>query len=296
MGGCPMGGYNWGQVCDTDSVETIHFAIDEGITIFDTADIYGLGHSEEVLGKTLGDRRKEIVIATKFGVRYSNGKSVYDNSPEYIEKAIIGSLKRLRTDYIDLYQIHYRDETSMEIVVNKLLELRKRGLIRFIGLSNIYSGDIEELIPFKNEFVSFQNEYSLATRKNEATIQEINTVLEFTSMTWGSLGQGILTGKYTKDTVFDANDRRSKDIYVNFHGEKLLKNLKIVEVLKEIALDHSKSIPATAIRFILDYLKNSVVLVGIKNLKQLHSNLEAVDWKLSSEDIKQLLIISDSDK
>lgn len=295
VGGCPMGGYNWGQVDDVDLLETIHFAVENGITMFDTADTYGLGHSEEVLGKALGKERKDIVIATKFGVRYSNGHSYYDNSSEYIEDAIVGSLKRLKTDYIDLYQIHYRDYvTPIEVVVEKLSELRQRGLVRYFGLSNIFQKDISELIPFKHEFVSFQNEYSLATRKNEEIIREVSETLELTPMTWGSLGQGILSGKYNKDVIFGTDDRRSKDIYVNFHGDKLMKNLEIVEMLSSIACNYNKSIPATAIRFILDHIKDSIVLVGVKNKRQLKSNLEALDWKLFLSDIKQLLNISES--
>ena len=111
-------------------------------------------------------------------------------------------------------------------------------------------------------------------------------------LTWGSLGQGILTGKYDKNTVFADDDRRSRDIYVNFHGEKLAKNLEIVEILKKISNDTGKSIPAVAIRFILDFLTDSVVLVGIKRPSQLLSNVEAVGWNLSEEQIKLLDTIS----
>ena len=113
-----------------------------------------------------------------------------------------------------------------------------------------------------------------------------------TPLTWGSLGQGILTGKYDKNCTFDSNDRRSRDIYVNFHGEKLLKNLKIVDVLKEIAKEVNKSIPAVAIRWILDYLENSVVLAGVKRISQVQSNLEAFGWNLTKEQINRLNEIS----
>lgn len=288
-----MGGYGWGEVCDADLSETVHAALDSGITVFDTADVYGLGHSEEILGKALGKQRRQTVIATKFGVRYVGGKSVYDNSPAHIEKAVTGSLKRLGTDYIDLYQVHYRDKsTPMEVLVGKLCELRDRGLVRYFGLSNIYAGDITELIPFKNEFVSFQNEYSLVARKNESAIQGISGLLELTPMTWGSLGQGILSGKYTKDTVFSSDDRRSRDVYVNFHGERFSRNLRIVEAVREVAGACDKPVPATAIRFILDYLARSVVLVGIKNKTQLRGNLESVDWQLSPEELSNLLTVS----
>ena len=112
MGGCPMGGYGWGYVSENAVIATVHRAIDGGVNFFDTADTYGLGQSERTLAKALEGRRENVIIATKFGVRTEKGKTSYDNSPEYIEKALHNSLKRLNTDYIDLYQIHYRDTTT----------------------------------------------------------------------------------------------------------------------------------------------------------------------------------------
>ena len=113
MGGCPMGGYGWGNVQEQDLIAAVHEALEQGITIFDTADAYGLGRSEEILGRALGERRKEVVVATKFGVRVENGHTFYDNRPEWIVTALNGSLKRLRTEYIDLYLslIHISEPT-----------------------------------------------------------------------------------------------------------------------------------------------------------------------------------------
>lgn len=294
VGGCPMGGYGWGDVQESLLIEAVHTAIYNGINFFDTADTYGLGQSEITLGKALGNKRKDVIIASKFGVRHSNGTTVYDNSPEWIKTALEGSLKRLNTDYIDLYQIHYRDEnTPIESVIETLKELKTKGYIRAFGLSNIYKKDVFDLLKYKGEFASFQDEYSLACRKNETDMLDLSKKLEITPLTWGSLGQGILTGKYDKNTVFGSDDRRSREIYVNFHGEKLLKNLEIVEILKKIAENHNKSVSAVAIRFILDYLPNSAVLVGIKNKNQVIGNLDAMDWKLTENEINQLLKVSE---
>ena len=171
-------------------------------------------------------------------------------------------------------------------------ELKKKGYIRYYGLSNIHKNDIQEIKNFKGKFVSFQDEYSLACRKNENEMKELSGELELTPLTWGSLGQGILTGKYDKNTVFDSNDRRSREIYVNFHGQKLLKNLEIVESMKKIAADAGRSVASVAIRFILDYIPGSVVLAGIKRPQQALSNLEAFGWQLSSAQIKTLDDIS----
>lgn len=294
MGGCPMGGYGWGDVSNQELIDAIHQALDQGVNFFDTADTYGLGESERTLAHGLGSRRKDVVIASKFGVRTGNGKTVYDNSPAYIQEALENSLQRLNTDYIDLYIIHYRDGvTPIEEVVGKMEDLKKQGKIRYFGLSNIHKDTMDELLPYRGKFVSCQNEFSLACRAYEEDLKLVQEKLEAAPMTWGSLGQGILTGKYTRENVcFGSNDRRSRDIYVNFHGDKLEKNLKIVDVLKEIAQRRGKSVASCAIRFILDYLPGSVVLAGVKRPDQLNSNLEAMDWTMDEEEIKALETIS----
>ena len=293
MGGCPMGGYNWGKVQEDEFIGAIHRALDVGVNFFDTADTYGLGQSERTLSKGLGSRRNEVIIETKFGVRVGGGKTVYDNSPEYIEEALDGSLHRLNTDYIDIYLIHYRDGvTPIDDVVEKLTHLQEKGKIRYFGLSNIKKEDIDEFKPYKGLFVSCQDEFSLACRKNENDLRTLQTELDLTPMTWGSLGQGILTGKYDRNSVFGNDDRRSLDIYVNFHGEKLEKNLKIVDILREIATNRGKTLSACAIRFILDCLPESVSLAGIKRADQLISNLDAMDWNLTAEEFKALDEIS----
>lgn len=293
VGGCPMGGYGWGNVQEEELIEAVHTALDKGINFFDTADTYGLGQSEKTLAKALENHREEVVIASKFGVRVANGATIYDNSESWIEEALDASLKRLNTDYIDLYQVHYRDKvTPISTVVEALEKQRKKGKIRYYGLSNIYQEDMEELRQYQGKFVSFQDEYSLACRKNEKDILRISKELEMTPFTWGSLGQGILTGKYDANIVFESNDRRSREIYVNFHGEKLLKNLKIVEELKKIAAYRGKDAASVAIRYILDFLPQSIVICGVKKAEQVVSNLKGLNWNLEQEEIDRLREIS----
>lgn len=288
-----MGGYGWGRVEEHELVEAVNAALDQSVNFFDTADTYGLGRSERTLGKALGSRRKDAVIATKFGVRVENGKTFYDNSPQWIRQACENSLKRLDTDYIDLYQIHYRDGvTPIAEVLEVLEQLREEGKIRYFGLSNLRSGDIPELENYKGKFLSFQNQYSLACRDFEQDILELSQRLEMTPMTWGSLGQGILTGKYDKNVTFGSEDRRSKAVYVNFYGEKLLKNLEIVECLRRIAASHDIPVSAAAVRFILDYLPESVVLCGVKRPAQILETAKALNAKLTSAEIAQLEEIS----
>lgn len=294
MGGCPMGCYGWGDVSEPQLINAVHAALENGINFFDTADTYGLGKSEEILGKALRGKRDKAVIATKFGVRMKNGRTFWDNSSDWINVAVHESLKRLGTDYIDLYQIHNRDaSTGMDEVMDSLEALKKKGYVRYFGLSNIHREDLTVLAPYIGRFVSMQDEYSLACRSHEEDLTVLAEQLRLTPLTWGSLGQGVLTGKYDIDAKFSAYDRRSKEIYVNFHGEKLKKNLKIVDILRDIASQTGKSVPAVAIRFILDYLKKSVVLVGIKKREQILSNIEAVGWSLSDPQIGRLLAVSD---
>lgn len=293
MGGCPMGGYGWGNVQERELLDAIACAVDNGINFFDTADTYGLGQSEKTLAKGLGARRKDVIVESKFGVRFSKEGTTYDNSPAYIQESLEGTLRRLNTDYVDIYVVHYRDgKTPMADVVGKLEDLQKEGKLRYYGLSNIHADGMAELEPYKGKFVCCQDEYSLACRKNEQDLLTVQSEIGATPLTWGSLGQGILTGKYDRNSTFQQNDRRSRDIYVNFHGEKLAKNLDIVEVMRPIAEAHGVSLPAVAIRFIMDYLKDSAVLAGAKRPAQIMSNIESLDWHLTDEELKSLDEIS----
>ncbi len=293
MGGCPMGGYGWGDVREKELVDAINAAVGNGINFFDTADTYGLGQSEKTLAKGLGKRRKDVIIETKFGVRFSSEGTVYDNTPKYIRQALEGSLSRLGTDYIDIYVIHYRDKnTPIASVVDTLQTLKTEGKIRYYGLSNINKESMDELIPYAGHFVCCQDEYSLACRIHEQSLRLVSEKLDVTPLTWGSLGQGILTGKYDRSCVFDNSDRRSREIYVNFHGEKLLRNLEIVDAMRPIAEAHKVSVAAVAIRFILDYLNDSVVLVGAKRPAQICANMESIGWTLTDEELRLLDEIS----
>ena len=293
VGGCPMGGHGWGIVQETELIDAVHAALDMGVNFCDNADTYGLGQSERPRGKALGSRRSEAVIATKFGVRVGKQGTVYDNSPEWIREACESSLQRVGTDYIDLYQMHYRaGHTSSGTVLEVLEQLRQEGKIRYFGLSNLTQDDFAELSRYKGKFVTLQNEYSLARRDHEADMLQFSQKLDLTPLTWGSLGQGILTGKYDRTATFGSDDRRSREIYVNFHGEKLLKNLEIVEHMRPIAAAHGKSVSAVAIRFILDHLKDSVVICGVKRPAQLYGNAESLGWHLSAEELDLLERIS----
>ena len=289
MGGCPMGGFDWGETNQQDFIKAIHTALAEGVTFFDTADTYGLGQSERTLAKGLGKHRQEVVIQTKFGVRAGNGKTVIDNSPAWIREALDHSLKRLNTDYIDLYVVHYWDQkTPPEEIVDELERQKAAGKIRYFGLSNIRPDELPQCVPYKEAFVTAQHEFSLCCRSREGEIRMMEAEMDTTPMTWGSLGQGMLTGKYDETIVFPDNDRRRRDVYVNFHGDKLRRNLRIVEILKRIAANHNVSCAAAAIRFIMDYLPTAIPITGVKSAEQMRDNLRSMDWHLLPEEILRL--------
>ena len=294
MGGCPLGGHGWGAVERDSLVGAVQAALDGGVNFFDTSDTYGLGESERVLKDALGARRHDVVIATKFGVVVGGGKTVYVNTRAHAISALEGSLKRLGRDCIDLFLVHHRDGvTPLEDIAETMEILKSQGKIKYAGLSNAHESDLAELRAMgSHPFRVVQNEYSLATRKFENELKTFRDEMGITPMTWGSLGQGILTGKYGKDVKFDANDRRSRAIYENFHGEKLQRNLAIVEEMKAIAAAHGKPMSALAVRWILDHLDGSVVIVGAKSPEQARQNAEAMGWSLTPDEIQKLKIIS----
>ena len=291
-----MGMYGWGKTYEEDLLAAIDTAIELGVNFFDTADIYGLGQSERILGRGLGKRRKDVVIQTKFGVKSFDGKTVYDNSPEYVGVALDATLERLRTDYVDIYVVHYWDGVTLpDEIVAELERLRDAGKIRYFGLSNVNLAQIPLWKPFRRSFVTVQSQFSLACRAHERDLRSAAAELDANAATWGSLGQGVLSGKYDENVSFPGDDRRSRDVYVNFHGEKLRRNLKIVETMKPIAEANGVRLSAVAVRFILDALENSVAIVGIKRPDQIADVARGLDWRLSSEEFRELDQISNED-
>jgi len=293
IGGCPAGEYGWGNVSRDEVERAMLDAADLGINFFDTADTYGLGRSEETLGETLSARRGQVRIATKFGVRVENGKTFFDNSPAYIDQALSASLRRLRTDHIDLYQVHYLDGvTPIPQMMDALIRHRDQGDILAIGLSNLRVEDVPALLPYREQLVSFQNHYSLAHRTDETAMRTIAQELAVLPLTWGSLGQGILTGKYGADVHFEKNDRRSREVYDNFYGEKLRHNLRIVEAMRPIAQAHGVAVSSVAVRWILDHMTDSIVITGVKSTQQAKDNALAMTFALSAAELDTLNRVS----
>lgn len=292
--GCsPMGEHGWGITDEKELTRAVHTALDYSINFFDTADIYGIGVSEKVLGRALKGRRDKAVIATKFGIRREYDKTFYDNSLKWIKQAIDLSLSRLQTDYIDLYQIHYWDKkTPIKEIFNILSAFQKQGKILAFGVTNIDLADKGFVHPI-DKLASFSFEYSLSKRIHESQIYTMHEKLGICFLSWGSLGQGILSGKYDKNSKFAKNDRRHREVYCNFYSEKLEQNLRIVNYIKIILPYYeNKTIVQIAIRWILDKIPFSIALTGIKRPDQLIENFGALNWRLNKEHLAKLCELS----
>lgn len=295
FGGEQLGGFDWGSYNIIETLDAANLAMEKGLNFFDTADCYGLGESEINLGKLVKGKRDQYIIGTKFGVKIdpnvTTNRVTYDNSNGYIEKALTGSLKRLQTDYIDIYQVHYWDnKTPLEEIFSTLEKYCENGKIRYYGISNFDCLNIrKENFP---HLLSFSYEYSLANRSKETIIKE-NLKKGLTFLSFGALGQGILTGKYNKETTFDSSDRRRHEKYTNFFGEKLEHNLQIVEVMQQISSNHpGVSEAQIALRWIIEKLPQTILVTGIKKIKQLKDNLNVFTFALSNEEVRQLDQIS----
>jgi myo-inositol catabolism protein IolS len=289
--GCDaLGGHAWGRSDPGEMAKAIEVAADLGVTLFDTADCYGKGLSEIRLAHALGRRRKDVAIATKFGVRLDRaGVAFHDNSADWLETAIVDSLRRLRTDYIDLYQVHYWDGKTPWAEIFSLLERkREAGVIRSYGVSNEVI--TREVLPQRTSgFVSYSFEFSLANRQNQERIQAMRNQWDLGFLSWGSLGQGVLSGKYPSPEILSERDRRRRPTYVNFHGDRLVRNLRLVGQIQDRVLGYPGATPAqVAIRWILSHFDFSVALVGAKNRAQARENAEAVDLRLNEDDVASL--------
>lgn len=291
--GCwAIGGHGWGTVQDKDSISAIRKALRLGINFFDTADIYGLGHSEEILSKALGKKIKEVIIATKFGLNWrknnNNNIEIFkDCSPKWVIKALDASLKRLKIDCIPVYQIHWPDPKTPIIETMKVLKkCKEAGKIRYIGCSN-FSIDLIKEAQRVCRIDSLQSSYSLIdhlTEEKFAYCKKEN--MGFIS--YGSLVQGLLTGKYGLKSKFSNNDHRSQEKYKNFHGARFNANLVIVEKVRWLAKKYNKTCAQVALRWVLDNPSVTCALTGIKKPEQIKNNIGSLNWELHAEDRQML--------
>lgn len=275
FGGCPLGGHGWGDDIDREeSIEAVKTALDLGVNFFDTADVYGLGHSEETLAHALGKKRHDVLIASKFGVRWdTTGRTWKDISPGYLRQALEASLRRLNVEAISLYYVHWPDGVNaVADTIGELERCREEGKIRAIGVSNFSAEQIREACAVA-DIAAAQVQYSLVDRGPAEAIREAAAANNVSLVTWGSLAQGLLTGKYDARARFGKNDRRHR--YENFLGEKLASNLQVLARVKEVAKRNGMTPAQVAIRWLLDTPSVGCVLFGAKRPQQVEDNAGA---------------------
>ncbi len=279
----------YGAIDVQEASRAVGAAIDQGITLFDTAEIYGPFHSEEILAKALGERRKEIILVTKVGFNYDEvGKSIGRNSrADYVIARTEGCLKRLNTDVIDLMLIHWPDhDTPFEEPMRALEQLKAEGKIRYYGVSNFTVPMMVECQQY-GTLTANQVGYHLYDRRMERAVLPYCQANGIGYMAYGSLGFGLLTGTFTEETSFVDWDWRSKGNAFGlplFQRDSFLKELRVTARLQELAAGYGKSVAQLAIAWVLGNPAVTVALVGMRNDKELQENVAAADWQLTAED------------
>jgi aryl-alcohol dehydrogenase-like predicted oxidoreductase len=290
-----IGCNNFGQRTDLEtSRKVIHKAIDLGVTLFDTADIYaGMGGSETVLGQVLGDRRKDIVLATKYSKPMNHDGSKQGASRRYILAAVEASLTRLKTDYIDLYQQHDFDPlTPIEETLRTLEDLVRQGKVRYIGNSNFPAWRLAEAELTArgigvSPFVSCQDEYSLLVRDIEKDLLPAAQAYNLGLLPFFPLGGGMLTGKYQRGTAAPANTRFAKTPAMRErYGTP--RNEDIVEKLQAFVKARGHTMLELSFSWLASRPQVSSVIAGASQPEQVEQNVKAIDWQLSADDLAEI--------
>ncbi|HLG86537.1 MAG TPA: aldo/keto reductase [Alphaproteobacteria bacterium] len=292
-----LGCNNFGWGIDLDaSRAVIHKALDVGITLLDTADVYGgQGGSENVIGQILGARRKDVVLATKFGMQMDQAGVMKGASRRYIMSAVEASLKRLRTDWIDLYQLHFPDPlTPMEETLRALDDLIHQGKVRYVGCSNVPAWRVADAYWIAeteglNRYVSAQDEYSLLVRGLETDLKPALQAYGMGLLPYFPLASGLLTGKYKRNEPMPEGTRLARAKGVS-HFEKFLTDEKwnAVERLSGFVAERGHTLLELAFSWLLAQNPVSSVIAGATKPEQVEKNAAAANWKLSAEGLAEI--------
>jgi aryl-alcohol dehydrogenase-like predicted oxidoreductase len=278
----------YGQGDEEESIRTIHRAIELGINFLDTADMYGVGKNEELVGKALKGKRDKVVLATKFGnVRGADWSFLGINGkPDYVKSACEASLKRLGVDVIDLYYQHRVDpNTPIEDTVGAMAELVKEGKVRYIGLSEAAPETIRRAYKV-HPITALQTEYSLWSRDSEKEILDVCENLNISFVAYSPLGRGFLTGRFKSTEEIPEDDFRKFN--PRFTGENLEHNYQIVKKLEEIAKEKNVTTGQLALAWLMAQRDFIVPIPGTKRIKYLEENVKAVDVVLTKEDLQRI--------
>jgi aryl-alcohol dehydrogenase-like predicted oxidoreductase len=289
LGTWAIGGWMWGGSNEAESIKTIQRAVDIGINLMDTAPVYGFGHSEEIVGKALasGGRRDKTVLATKVALEWVDGQVYRNSTRERIREEVEDSLRRLRTDYVDLYQVHWPDPlVPIEETAETLFDLQREGKILALGVSN-YSPEQMDAWRRVAPLDSAQPPYNIFEREIEADVLPYALEHKLLVLSYGAICRGLLSGKMKHNRQFDGDDLRLKD--PKFQPARFRQYLEAANKLGQYAWEnHGKSLLAFAIRWILDRGGTMTALWGARHASQLEGVEEAFGWKLSSNDYTEV--------
>ncbi len=288
---------NMGNLGQEDATGMVKLVLDRGINFIDTADVYSLGQSETLVGNALRGVRQEIVLATKVRLPMSENFNRSGATRVNIMREVEGSLKRLQTDYIDLYQVHGWDSnTPLEETVRTLDDLVRQGKVRYIGLSNLMSWQAATAVMLQErlgleKYVTAQMYYSLVGRGLEYEFQSFAEFHNIGILVWSPLAGGFLTGKYSRDNPAPAGTRFAEaGSFVPFDKEM---GYRVVEALKEVACRHDASPARVALAWVLGRTAVSSVIIAARKVDQLEDNIRAVDLRLSDDEVQLLDTASD---
>lgn len=283
-------GGDWGSFEAREAQSAIRRARELGINVFDTAQAYGFGLSEQVVGEALrselAHRRDSLVLATKGGLRMDGNTLVRDASAGWLRQGVEQSLRNLRVDFIDLYQLHWPDPyTPIEETAGALAQLAQEGKIRYVGVSNF---NVEQMRAFERtrKIDTLQPPYHLFRRDTEGELLPYCQKQGIGVLVYGPLAHGLLGGSYTAHTTFAADDWRSKS--TAFHGELFARNLAIVERLKRVAARQGITVPQLAIAWVLANPAVDVAIAGARNWRQIEQTVPAADVHLAPETLAEI--------
>jgi aryl-alcohol dehydrogenase-like predicted oxidoreductase len=289
LGTWAMGGWMWGGSNESDAIKAIHTALDRGINLIDTAPVYGFGRSEEIVGKALavGDRRKRAFIATKVGLDWKDGKPFRNASKTRIIKEAEDSLRRLQTDVIDLYQVHWPDpHTPLAEVAEAMGELHRAGKVRAIGVSNFSPAQMEEFRKVAPLHTA-QPPYNLFERAIEQDVLPYCRDRDIAVLAYGSLCRGLLSGSMSKSSQFTGDDLRKND--PKFLAPRFEQYLAAVEKLDQFAREHyGRRVIQLAVRWVLDRGERNIALWGARRADQLAPIADVAGWHIDSSAMAQI--------
>src|SRR5438128_1948567 len=295
--GCWEIGGTYGRIDESRFQRAVRQAIDVGVTCFDTAEAYGMGVSEEAVGRALGSRRRDVAIVTKFGVGYEEMPTRRDSSRQRVMASIEKSLKRLQTDHVDVYMVHWPDpETPLDETMKALDDTVRQGKARYIGVSNFRLAQIEAAIQLRPIDV-VQYGWNMFDRRMQAEIFPYCAAQQIGVMAYGSLAYGMLSGTFHAGMQFEESDWRSRggmlgnlNLFRTLFGpEHFPENLRAVEDLKRLAAKYGKTLPQFALRWTLSSPVVGTALVGFRASAEVTENLGALGWdNISNADMAEI--------